>query len=168
MAAMAEHCNEPVRRYQGGCRPRLCVAFGGMATIGRNAPCPCGSGRKYKKCCHAEAERLARRARDGSRVGGAIADWSAHEYGDELDRAFEEFHPEGRRIGERNFELLLTWFNSDRELPGGGTAVASYLARPDLNPGEREVAERIAAARLGLHRVRAVTPGRSVELEDVL
>ena len=20
-------------------------------TIGRNDPCPCGSGRKYKKCC---------------------------------------------------------------------------------------------------------------------
>jgi len=23
-----------------------------MAKIGRNAPCPCGSGKKYKKCCH--------------------------------------------------------------------------------------------------------------------
>ena len=22
-----------------------------MAAIGRNEPCPCGSGRKYKKCC---------------------------------------------------------------------------------------------------------------------
>lgn len=22
-----------------------------MVKIGRNAPCPCGSGRKYKKCC---------------------------------------------------------------------------------------------------------------------
>jgi tetratricopeptide (TPR) repeat protein len=22
-----------------------------MAKIGRNAPCPCGSGKKYKKCC---------------------------------------------------------------------------------------------------------------------
>ena len=22
-----------------------------MATIGRNQPCPCGSGKKYKKCC---------------------------------------------------------------------------------------------------------------------
>jgi len=24
-------------------------------TIGRNKPCPCGSGRKYKKCCGAQA-----------------------------------------------------------------------------------------------------------------
>ncbi|HNI57821.1 MAG TPA: SEC-C metal-binding domain-containing protein [Elusimicrobiota bacterium] len=22
-----------------------------MKTIGRNDPCPCGSGKKYKKCC---------------------------------------------------------------------------------------------------------------------
>ncbi|HOB43391.1 MAG TPA: SEC-C metal-binding domain-containing protein [Bacillota bacterium] len=22
-----------------------------MKKIGRNAPCPCGSGKKYKKCC---------------------------------------------------------------------------------------------------------------------
>ena len=22
--------------------------------VGRNAPCPCGSGKKYKKCCGAE------------------------------------------------------------------------------------------------------------------
>ena len=25
------------------------------ASIGRNDPCPCGSGRKYKKCCGAQA-----------------------------------------------------------------------------------------------------------------
>ena len=23
------------------------------AKVGRNAPCPCGSGKKYKKCCGA-------------------------------------------------------------------------------------------------------------------
>ena len=28
-----------------------------MANIGRNNPCPCGSGRKYKKCCIGKAER---------------------------------------------------------------------------------------------------------------
>ena len=24
---------------------------GGAAEVNRNAPCPCGSGKKYKKCC---------------------------------------------------------------------------------------------------------------------
>ena len=30
-----------------------------MALVGRNAPCPCGSGAKYKKCCLAKDEREA-------------------------------------------------------------------------------------------------------------
>jgi hypothetical protein len=101
-------------------------------------------------------------------VGRSISDWSVEQFGDELAEAFEEFHPESDRIGEHDFALLLTWFNSDRELSGGGAPVARYLARPDLDPREREVAERIAAARLGLYRVRAVVPGHSLELENLL
>ena len=27
-----------------------------MSTIGRNDPCHCGSGKKYKKCCMAKDE----------------------------------------------------------------------------------------------------------------
>jgi SWIM/SEC-C metal-binding protein len=27
--------------------------------VGRNDPCPCGSGKKYKKCCGAEGSLLA-------------------------------------------------------------------------------------------------------------
>src|SRR5215216_4229688 len=30
--------------------------------IGRNDPCPCGSGKKYKKCCLAKDEAAARKA----------------------------------------------------------------------------------------------------------
>jgi tetratricopeptide (TPR) repeat protein len=33
-----------------------------MAKIGRNDPCPCGSGKKYKKCCLASDEAAARPA----------------------------------------------------------------------------------------------------------
>jgi tetratricopeptide (TPR) repeat protein len=31
-----------------------------MAKLGRNDPCPCGSGKKYKKCCLAENEAAER------------------------------------------------------------------------------------------------------------
>ena len=31
--------------------------------LGRNEPCPCGSGRKYKKCCLDEVEAMERKAR---------------------------------------------------------------------------------------------------------
>jgi len=45
-----------------------------MAKIARNAPCPCGSGRKHKQCCLLEEERLAKQARDDGRVGQFISD----------------------------------------------------------------------------------------------
>jgi len=35
-----------------------------MATAGRNSPCPCGSGKKYKKCCLEKDENGARVARE--------------------------------------------------------------------------------------------------------
>ena len=164
----AEDCNERTCGHPSAGPSAPARSVPGVPKTARNAVCPCGSGRKYKHCCQLEEERLARQARDDDRVGCSISDWSVEQFGDELARAFEEFHPEGRRIEERDFALLLTWFNSDRELPGGGTPIERYLARPDLNPDERGVAARIAAARLGLHRVRAVAPGRLLELECVL
>lgn len=33
-----------------------------MAKIGRNDPCPCGSGKKYKRCCLAQSEAADRQA----------------------------------------------------------------------------------------------------------
>src|ERR1017187_7891504 len=34
-----------------------------MNAIGRNEPCPCGSGKKYKKCCLERDEAQARQSR---------------------------------------------------------------------------------------------------------
>ncbi len=39
--------------------------------IGRNAPCPCGSGRKYKQCCLAKAgTKTLRQKLTGMLIGG--------------------------------------------------------------------------------------------------
>jgi hypothetical protein len=38
-----------------------------MATIGRNQPCPCGSGQKYKHCCLAKDEATASPTREQQR-----------------------------------------------------------------------------------------------------
>ena len=45
--------------------------------VGRNDPCPCGSGKKYKKCCLAKDEAAARqgyaeRAATQREVAGAL------------------------------------------------------------------------------------------------
>jgi len=38
-----------------------------MAKIGRNAPCPCGSGKKYKKCCLLQQD-VAKRHRPKEKI----------------------------------------------------------------------------------------------------
>ena len=43
-----------------------------MAVVPRNAPCPCGSGLKYKRCCLDRERELARRA-DALEVLGGLA-----------------------------------------------------------------------------------------------
>jgi hypothetical protein len=44
--------------------PRLGKVMTTMTKTGRNDPCPCGSGKKYKRCCQEkdEAEKSAARA----------------------------------------------------------------------------------------------------------
>ena len=51
-----------------------------MAKIGRNAPCPCGSGKKYKKCCLRKHEEEGRNA---SKL--ATDEYSSIESENELD-----------------------------------------------------------------------------------
>ncbi len=47
-----------------------------MAKISRNAPCPCGSGKKYKKCCllRKETEALEQRKILEQNVGKALVE----------------------------------------------------------------------------------------------
>lgn len=69
-----------------------------MAKIGRNDPCPCGSGRKYKQCClQSEQGLMTTRSRllaiiiGVVLVAGAIlaVNWDA---GTEQQRVWSEEH----------------------------------------------------------------------------
>jgi hypothetical protein len=134
----------------------------------RNSPCPCGSGRKYKRCCLAEEKRIARTTRSDDAVGRRIQDWTSKVAGDQIDAALEEFAAPDRTMDDGDLQIFSAWFHNDRELPGGGTPAEHYAARDDLPSDEREAASRIATARLGLYRVLAVEPGRSIALADIV
>ena len=49
-----------------------------MAKPGRNDPCPCGSGNKYKKCCLAKEEAVAREQRRAERAAETAAAHTLH------------------------------------------------------------------------------------------
>lgn len=63
--------------------------------VGRNEPCPCGSGRKYKKCCLEEGMFVMEETRTGPKL--------SNEFRDNLDRQRAEVDPikaETERVGE--------------------------------------------------------------------
>lgn len=47
------HSRAPLARWVSRQQPRAVPTLSRPAAAGRNDPCPCGSGRKYKKCCAA-------------------------------------------------------------------------------------------------------------------
>lgn len=145
-----------------------------MTEVGRNRPCPCGSGAKYKRCCLRREHDAALDALEAERVWDRMQDWALERFGDEVVGAHKG-HLGARGVGseerpanEEDLTLTLGWVLIDRELANGCTLARHYSERPELEPGERRTAERIAACRLGLHRVTDVEPGAWIDLENVL
>jgi hypothetical protein len=73
----------------------------GMEKVGRNAPCPCGSGRKYKHCCLDKKYSMPLHQKllfilivliVGGGLIMAIASFSAHEPGSGTRRVWSEEH----------------------------------------------------------------------------
>ena len=67
-----------------------------MTTVGRNDPCPCGSGRKFKHCClriqdGEDTLRVRLRSAEGALVP-ALFSYAAQEFGNEFfEEAWDEF-----------------------------------------------------------------------------
>ena len=132
-----------------------------MAKIGRNDPCLCGSGQKYKNCHMAADEaraaelRAIRQAPDKliPRLIEALGD-----YADATPAALSRFWQEKYTIDqasglddleERGSERFMTWMLFDYAL-GDGTPLAQIAADPDRewSPAERTLLDGWREVRL--------------------
>jgi hypothetical protein len=140
-----------------------------MSATPRNSPCPCGSGTKFKRCCMGRIERAGHALREHDRVGHDVVAWASEQHGESLDRLLSPSWPDRWRYRGRLWEQLFgTWAISDADPGDGGPPLARrYAERADLGAETREVARRIADARLELLRVRSVVPGAWIELEPL-
>lgn len=147
--------------------------------VGRNEPCPCGSGVKFKKCCankppvgYSRAERTSARTK--------LLDYVADHLGREDDAALDEFW---HGLGDLNDDALDAdprfsavsdqisddWAVYDRELEGGDTMVDRFLAaKTSLTAGERNYLGIMKASTLRLYEVEDLTPGDSLTLRDLI
>ena len=160
-------------------------------TIGRNEPCPCGSGKKYKKCCMAHGIDPARYTKQKlnlfhERIIGELVRHGQKVFGPEAhNEAAAEFFlwPEEEEAIDFGYQealfypwLLFKWMvapdaeESSRPGPRNQTVVHSYLQHrgKKLDALEREYLENFAGAPFSFFEVTAAAPGKSIDLRDLL
>ena len=153
-----------------------------MSEPRRNDPCPCGSGRKFKRCCG-----TARPVNTGIRDAGQDA---ALEQLQRFTRR-EEFAPDRSIAGKmfwatqpdefpeemleelRDTEMITINFSNfltfDLEIEDGKTLVDIFLERRgrSLISSERRFLERLSASHVGLYEIIEVRAGEGLRLRNL-
>lgn len=151
---------------------------------GRNDPCPCGSGRKYKRCC--QREQQARSAPVADLGPGVAMAWLGERFRKQVRAAIEDGFFGGRdpaeiseacgRLGDGYAEMLqinigdyvvceAVYERGDEEGRGIDWVLESG---PRLDARQREFLEALAVAPMRLYEVVGVRRGEGLELRDVL
>lgn len=153
--------------------------------VGRNDPCPCGSGRKYKKCCSEDAVRVAPRdpqqERDELRAAAYAAVLrfaSRPQFHEARHVAFEAFAGDtadddlGHGDGPMDEDVQVKFcffYLFDFLLPDGRTPAETFLSRAgwQVGPRERALIDRFRGARLRLYEVEEVRRDEGLRLRDL-
>jgi len=159
--------------------------------VGRNKPCPCGSGKKYKKCClnkeNVSSDLLYRRLGEAhDRLVHRLMQFGLKEFGENaLGLALDEFMgwpDEG--LSDENLAdhepLFYPWFIfnweyvADPDLPQLGipediTIAALYAANKKnrLNHLEAQIIEATARRPFSFYEIQDVRPGEGYHLKDI-
>jgi hypothetical protein len=157
--------------------------------IGRNDPCPCGSGKKYKHCCLGDhpssSDSLWSRQRDASdHLTREIMRSAARKFGQQIEDAWRDFHF-GERAGafdENSNEapifmpyFLFHWAPSrprrGRKAVEKGGVVARWFLLENANrlsEMEQQILEQAMTRPISFYEVMSTEPGERIELGEVL
>jgi hypothetical protein len=153
-----------------------------MAKIGRNDPCPCGSGKKYKQChgpidaARETEQRQLRRAQDTLLTKVMEA---APQFSDEFAEGIQEFWngqftvaeiAELDNLEERGAERFMTWLMFDHRGPDGTTPLERLAADTDaldLSPAEAQLLPTWTNVRLQPYVVTEVHPGQGLSVKGL-
>jgi len=154
--------------------------------VQRNAPCPCGSGQKYKKCCMLKAKDESNRRHDHREGVQQSLVWLNQHYRLQIDQWVEQTWFASMPAAERQgvatadsqiraihdvnlLELLLAEGRFSDEAheatPLQCVLTASTL---DLNTSQRTYLEQLTERHLRLYRVTGCHAGENFSIEDVL
>jgi hypothetical protein len=161
-----------------------------MKRAGRNDPCLCGSGKKYKKCCFMkESIQTVTRlllVKTSEELIPELLQYAVDKYGEELfDDAWDEFGGDEQEfcIEESPYrEMFIRWllflwlpdeYLTDEEemtYPSPDTIGAQFLHKKGSGLDSLSVKYLEAALRdpLSFWQVEAVEPGRGIMVRDLL
>ena len=139
---------------------------------GRNEPCPCGSGTRYKACC------LGRESWSQADRECAFVKLAAFFDQPQFERHRRQgrdlfWPPHSERLDEESHELVevrhLLWTVYDATTDDGRTPAEIFLSREGarLSHAERTYLSAMTQAHLALHEVVEVVPGYGALLRDL-
>ncbi len=138
--------------------------------IGRNDPCPCGSGKKYKKCC-LDKDDFERREEMKADLAPVLK-W-VYQNG-ELTKPFnsfvEKYFPDKSVIAdELEFGMLQEAFIFEHKtVPYGKTPFEIYLEKAKILPSDREAYEKLLDNTFSAFEILEVEIDKGLKLYDVM
>ena len=150
--------------------------------VGRNAPCPCGSGKKYKKCClpkeEAGTEEKTSATPKEIELRDRLLSFSAKEkYRKDFEKAYALYWRRPFRQPlvldeneQEQFSLFLEWFIHDFKLGNGLTIVEEFYRAPEekFSSEERSLLRYEMDSYCSIYEVLSVTPEVGMRLKDLL
>lgn len=165
-----------------------------MAKIGRNDPCPCGSGKKHKKCCALNSPMQSTEVADFNwhklretdvDLAGKFMSFSVKEFPELLPCAWEEFCafqddlPDLDKEDPVFISAFLPYFfynwvpdEADNEINATlkTTVAEAYMARyPNrIHRYEKRFISQNLKSYYSVYEILAVNPGESIRVKDIL
>lgn len=158
------------------------------AHVGRNDPCPCGSGRKYKRCCLERSEEVnhlwSEQHEVSNRLTRDLMSFAHSEFHDEIELAWEDFHlsdaPDPPVSESEQSPIFMPYFlfqwDPSRPLTGkkahrrGSLVTRAYeIERAgSFSADERRILDQAITQPLTFFEVLWSQPGQRFNVRDIL
>jgi hypothetical protein len=149
-----------------------------MSKFGRNDPCPCGSGKKYKKCCLSKTyTEVGKEDSIRERLVQDLFGFFKKNYQDRLEDAeflfWDEFVPEKHLEGialDIAFQNFWEWIVFDYLIDedNNKTLIDLYMENRKLSLDEHKVLIMMKNSVISVYEVQEVFPEEGLLLKDLL
>lgn len=133
--------------------------------VGRNDPCPCGSGKKYKKCCLDKEYEKEQPEKNNMNL---VIDFVLKKFKKEFDSLLGKYFPNRIIDNETNLHMLIDAFVFDYKLPDNKKPFNVFLEKAPLTTEERVYYEQLSENVVSGFEVLKVDIGKGIEVFDIL